>query len=112
MSDRLLFLNQLPAENQFLKICGQPCARLNGDTLLFEKQDWNRLPLFQAINWFLLGSPNEHVVRFQRVWVDGIIIQPCWKDFVNGLTAELARYTIFVSFPRFHVVGYLMVRSR
>ena len=55
-------------------------------------------PLFQAINWFLLGSPNEHAVRLQRVWVDGIIIQPRWKDLVNRRTPELARYAIFVSF--------------
>ncbi|KAN0094473.1 hypothetical protein V8E55_002760 [Tylopilus felleus] len=82
-------------ENQFLNFCGQTCARLNADTSLFGKQDWNRRPLFQAINWFLLGSPNEHAIRLQRVWVDGIIIQPRWKDFVNRLTAELARYTIF-----------------
>ncbi|KAN0081167.1 hypothetical protein V8E55_008791, partial [Tylopilus felleus] len=28
------------------------------------------------------------------------IIQPRWKDFVSRPTAELVRYTIFVSFPR------------
>ncbi|KAN0094374.1 hypothetical protein V8E55_002661 [Tylopilus felleus] len=82
-------------ENQFLNFCGQTCARLNADTPLFGKPDWNRHPLFRAINLFLFGSPNEHAVRLQQVWVDGIIIQPRWKDFVNRLTAELARYTIF-----------------
>ena len=92
------FLNTIPAENQFLNFCGQTCARLNADTPLFGNQDWNRRPLFRAINLFLLGSPNGHAVRLQQVWVDGIIIQPRWKDFVNRLTAELARYTIFVSF--------------
>ncbi|KAN0094363.1 hypothetical protein V8E55_002650 [Tylopilus felleus] len=82
-------------ENQFLNFCGQTCARLNADAPLFRKPDWNRRPLFRAINLFLFGSPNEHAVRLQQVWVDGIIIQPRWKDFVNRLTAELARYTIF-----------------
>ncbi|KAF8558566.1 hypothetical protein OG21DRAFT_1074113 [Imleria badia] len=82
-------------ENQFLNFCGQPCARLNADTPLFGQQSWNHRTLFKAINLFLFGSPNEHAVRLQRVWVDGIIIQPRWKDFINRLTAELGRYTIF-----------------
>jgi hypothetical protein len=82
-------------ENQFLNFCGQPCARLNADTPLFGQQSWNRRAEFKAVNFFLFGSPNEHAVRLQRVWVDGIIIQPRWKDFINRLKEELGRYTIF-----------------
>ncbi|KAN0094481.1 hypothetical protein V8E55_002768 [Tylopilus felleus] len=82
-------------ENQFLNFCGQACARLNADTPLFGKQDWDCHILFKVINLFLLGSPNEHALRLQRVWVDDIINQPRWKDFVTRLTTELARYTIF-----------------
>ncbi|KAG6380356.1 hypothetical protein JVT61DRAFT_8468 [Boletus reticuloceps] len=78
-------------ENQFLKICGQPCARLNADTPLLEQENWNRRILFQVVNVFLFGSPNEHAVRLQSVWVDGIIIQPRWKDFINRLTSDSVR---------------------
>ena len=82
-----------------MNFSGQPCARLNADTPLFEQQIWNRSILFQVVNVFLLGSPNEHAVRLQRVWVDGIIILPRWKSFIDRLTAELDRYPIFVSRP-------------
>ncbi|KAG9310207.1 hypothetical protein JVU11DRAFT_9849 [Chiua virens] len=82
-------------ENQFLNFCGQPCARLNADTPVFEFPSWNHHTVFQIIKLFLLGSPNEHARRLCRVWVDSMIIQPRWKDFVNRLTAEFARYTIF-----------------
>ena len=95
------FLNTIPAENQFLNFCGQPNARLNADTALFGQQIWNRRPVFKVVNFLLLGSPNEHAARLQRVWVDGIIIQPRWKDFVNRLKEELGRYTIFVRLVRF-----------
>ena len=95
------FLNTIPAENQFLNFCGQPNARLNADTALFGEQIWNRRPVFKVVNFLLLGSPNEHAARLQRVWVDGIIIQPRWKDFVNRLKEELGRYTIFVRLVRF-----------
>ncbi|KAG6370327.1 hypothetical protein JVT61DRAFT_12280 [Boletus reticuloceps] len=43
--------------------------------------------------------------------MDGTIIQPRWKDFVNKLTTELARYTIFVRFRQFYGIGYLIARS-
>ncbi|KAH0831361.1 hypothetical protein J3R83DRAFT_14023 [Lanmaoa asiatica] len=65
------------------------------DTPLFGKQTWNRGVVFKVVNALLFGSPNEYAIRLQRVWVDGIIIQPRWKDFINRLTAELGRYTIF-----------------
>ncbi|KAG8221667.1 hypothetical protein J3R82DRAFT_1952 [Butyriboletus roseoflavus] len=82
-------------EDQFMNFCGQPCARLNADTVLFGKQTWNRTIAFKIVNMFLLGSPNEHAVRLQRIWVDGTIIQPRWKNFINRLTNELGRYPIF-----------------
>ena len=112
MFGELLLMNTLPAENQFLNFCGQACARLNADTPLFGKQDWDCHILFKVVNLFLLGSPNEHALRLQRVWVDDIINQPRWKDFVTRLTTELARYTIFVSFDRVCVAEYIIARSR
>ena len=98
------FLSATLAENQFLNFCGQPCARLNADTPLFGQQTWNRSIVFKAVDVVLLGSPNEHAVRLQRVWVDGIIIQPRWKDFINRLTNELGRYPIFVSLYYFALI--------
>ena len=94
-------LNTIPAENQFLNFCGQSCARLNADTPLFSQQKWNHRTAFKAVNWFLFGSPNEHALRLQRVWVDGIIIQPRWKDFINTLKDELGWYTTSVSLAWF-----------
>jgi len=88
-------LMALFTENQFLKFHGQPCARLNADISLFGQQTWHHHPAFKVINLFLFGSPNEHSVRLQRVWVDGTIIQPRWKDFASRLTTELGRYTLF-----------------
>ncbi|KAG8216890.1 hypothetical protein J3R82DRAFT_7159 [Butyriboletus roseoflavus] len=82
-------------EDQFMNFCGQKCARLNADTPLFGQQTWNHSIVFKLVNMFLLGSPNEHAVRLRRVWVDGTIIQPRWKDFINRLANELGRYPIF-----------------
>ncbi|KAG8215527.1 hypothetical protein J3R82DRAFT_9179 [Butyriboletus roseoflavus] len=82
-------------DDQFMNFSGQPCARLNADTQLFDQQLWNRSIIFKVVNVFLLRSPNEHAVRLQRVWVDGTIILPRWKGFIDRLTLELTRYPIF-----------------
>ena len=94
-----------------MNFSGQPCARLNADTPLFGQQIWNRSILFQVVNAFLLGSPNEHAVRLQRVWVDSTIILPRWKGFIDRLTTELGRYPIFVSRSLALRMEYLMGRS-
>lgn len=60
--------------------------------------------VLSLINLFLLGSPNEHVLCVQPVWVDDIFNQPRWEDFVT----RLARHTIFVSLCRFFIAEYLM----
>ncbi|KAG9310205.1 hypothetical protein JVU11DRAFT_9847 [Chiua virens] len=83
------------SENQFVNFYGQSSARLNAETPLFGQQTWNRSTLFRVVNLFLLGSPSEHALRVQRIWVDGIIVQPRWKDFISRFTSELGRYTIF-----------------
>ncbi|KAG9310115.1 hypothetical protein JVU11DRAFT_9727 [Chiua virens] len=82
-------------DNRFVNFCGQSTVRLNADKSLFEPPTWDRRFLFRAINAFLWGSPNEHAHRLSRVWVDNMIIQPRWKEFVDRLTTEWGRYTIF-----------------
>ncbi|KAG9316026.1 hypothetical protein JVU11DRAFT_3688 [Chiua virens] len=82
-------------DNQFVNFCGQPSVHLNADTFLFEQPNWNRRPLFRVVDLLLFGSPNEHARRLHQVWVDNMIIQPRWKDFVDRLTTEWGRYTIF-----------------
>ncbi|KAI9567666.1 hypothetical protein HD554DRAFT_2314653 [Boletus coccyginus] len=81
-------------ENQFANFCGQSCARLNADTPLFEPQSWNTGIVFKVINFLLFGAPNEHAFRLQRAWVDSIVIQPRWKDFITRLKDEWNRYTL------------------
>lgn len=53
--------------------------------------------MFRVIDVFLLGFPNEHPVRFQRVWVDGIVTQSRWQDFIDRLMADFTQCLIFVS---------------
>ena len=95
------FLNATLAENQFLNFHGQPCARLNADTPLFWQPIWVHSKVFKIINISLFGLPKEYAVRLHRVWIDGIVIRPRWKSFINRLTTELGRCTLLVSYSCF-----------
>lgn len=68
---------------------------------MFEPQRWNTAIVFKVVNLFLFGEPNEHALRLQRAWVDSIVIQPRWKDFITRLKDEWNRYTLLVSPSRF-----------
>ena len=57
--------------------------------------------MFHVVNFFLFGSPNEHAGRLQRVWVDGIIIRPRWKDFIDRFTTNLGQCILLVSYSCF-----------
>ncbi|KAF8558570.1 hypothetical protein OG21DRAFT_1578916 [Imleria badia] len=75
----------------------QPRARLNADTPLFRQQSGNRRTLFKAINLCLFGSPNEHAVRLQCIWVR--YHHPASSEgFINRLMMELGWYTIVVAY--------------
>ncbi|KIJ11348.1 hypothetical protein PAXINDRAFT_118977 [Paxillus involutus ATCC 200175] len=87
------------AKVKFVNWCGQPTARLDADQSVYEKATSQRRTslLLQVLNRLLFGSPEAHLKSIRRMWVDEIVVQPRWKNFIVVLNDEWNRFTIFAT---------------
>ncbi|KAF8838705.1 hypothetical protein BDN67DRAFT_1012905 [Paxillus ammoniavirescens] len=84
---------------KFVNWCGQPTARLDADQSIYERATSQRRTslLLQVLNRLLFGSPEAHLKSIRRMWVDEIVVQPRWKNFIVVLNDEWNRFTIFAT---------------
>ncbi|KIK94160.1 hypothetical protein PAXRUDRAFT_469427 [Paxillus rubicundulus Ve08.2h10] len=97
VSEVLISLMRSTAKVKFVNWCGQPTARLDADRSIYEQgtsQQRTSL-LLRMFNWLLFGSPQAHLNSIRRIWVDEIVVQPRWKNFIFILNDEWNRFTIF-----------------
>ncbi|KAF8838667.1 hypothetical protein BDN67DRAFT_1012924 [Paxillus ammoniavirescens] len=82
---------------KFVNWCGQPTARLDADRSIYEEATSQRRTslLLRLLNRLLFGSPQAHLNFIRRIWVDEIVVQPRWKNFIVILNDEWNRFTIF-----------------
>jgi hypothetical protein len=87
------------AKVKFVNWCGQPTARLDADRSIYEEATSQQRTslLLRLLNRLLFGSPQAHLNSIRRIWVDEIVVQPRWKNFILILNDEWNRFTIFVS---------------
>ncbi|KAF9225083.1 hypothetical protein BS17DRAFT_879243 [Gyrodon lividus] len=85
------------AKVKFVNWCGQPSARLDADQSVYKRTSSHERKSFllQMLNPLLFGSPNAHLKSIRRMWVDEIVVQPRWKNFIVVLNNEWNRFTIF-----------------
>ncbi|KAG1762758.1 hypothetical protein EDD22DRAFT_952811 [Suillus occidentalis] len=80
---------------KFVNFCGQPGARLDVDQSIYGKS--NVLPtwILHFMKFTLFGSFDVQNKAIHRIWVDEVVVQPRWKNFIDRLTTEWNGYTIY-----------------
>ncbi|KIK39690.1 hypothetical protein CY34DRAFT_807977 [Suillus luteus UH-Slu-Lm8-n1] len=80
---------------KFVNFCGQPGARLDVDQSIYGKS--NALPtwILHFMKFTLFGSFDVQNKAIHRIWVDELVVQPRWKNFIDRLTTEWNGYTIY-----------------
>jgi hypothetical protein len=104
-------LTSLLGNAKFVNFCGQPGARLDVDQSIYGKP--NALPpwILRFMKFALFGSFDVQSKAIHRIWVDKLIVQPRWKNFIDRLTTEWNGYTIYVSCNGFHIITQSMTIS-
>ncbi|KAG1737409.1 hypothetical protein EDB19DRAFT_1829514 [Suillus lakei] len=92
-------LMRLFCNAKFVNFCGQSGARLDVDQSLYGEYNtrtgWKG-NIFSFMDLILVGSLDTQSKAIHRIWVDEIIVQPRWKDFIDKLATEWNTYAIFI----------------
>lgn len=84
----------LLAHHRFLNFHGQNGARLCRDQTLYGKKGYDRSPLINILSPLFFSAPDEHLRGLERIWIDGVIVYPQWKHFIEKLKSEWSDFLL------------------
>ncbi|OCH90748.1 hypothetical protein OBBRIDRAFT_887446 [Obba rivulosa] len=84
-------------DTKFFNFHGQADARLRSHQAIFRAEELRRPFAMQLLSWLLFRAPETHAREFQKVWVDYVINDVTWKQFMKKLVSEWQELTIYAT---------------
>jgi hypothetical protein len=81
---------------RFLNFHGQPCARLQRDTAIYEDSTQGRSFIIKTLSPICFTFPDSHLEALQKIWVDRLTYNTAWRTFIEGLNTEWQEMIIIV----------------
>ena len=88
------------AEQRLINFAGQPLARLNRNTIIYEVET-RRSALITTLSPLLFFAPDVHLDKLETVFIDRTINKVHWKSFIGKLQDEWREFILYVSPPQF-----------
>lgn len=82
---------------RFLNFHGQPGARLNRDQSVYGKVTNKRSWLILSLSPVLFYAPEVHLRALEKMWMDGLLRDVMWVQFMSKLNTEWQEFTLYVS---------------
>ncbi|EIN13393.1 hypothetical protein PUNSTDRAFT_129080 [Punctularia strigosozonata HHB-11173 SS5] len=79
---------------RFLNLYGQREARLSSWESIYEDAEGAPTLLITILSPLLFFAPDIHMRNLKRIWVDSIIVESAWKQFVDNIEREWEKYLI------------------
>ncbi|KAG2131898.1 hypothetical protein BD769DRAFT_1354974, partial [Suillus cothurnatus] len=96
---------------QYLNYHGQQCARLSRDQTVHGDTYQERSLMMRCLAPFLFNAPYEHIHSLHKLYVDSIVNQLDWRNFVQNLNAEMQDFNLLATVLLSVNVGFLAIQS-
>ncbi|KAJ7620253.1 hypothetical protein FB45DRAFT_929801 [Roridomyces roridus] len=85
------------ASHKFLQFYGEPCARVQVDTSVFEDASSKRSIFFRLTAPLMFNASWAHVQSLENIYVDELLNKAHWIAFVEKLTSEWQELTLYAT---------------
>ncbi|KAK0437173.1 hypothetical protein EV421DRAFT_1977793, partial [Armillaria borealis] len=100
------------AHNRFLNFYGEPAARLERGTSIYDKNKVYKCSfLFHILNCLLFAAPCTHLREIESILSDGLLSQVVWRDFIDKICKDWAHLTLYSTVLINVDVAFLSIQS-
>ncbi|PBK81348.1 hypothetical protein ARMGADRAFT_1020367 [Armillaria gallica] len=100
------------AQNRFFHFYGEPAARLDRTTSIYDKNKVHKCSfLFHILNCLLFTAPCAHLRDIESILSDGILSQVVWRDFIKKICKDWADLTLYSTVLINVDVAFLSIQS-
>ncbi|RXW22040.1 hypothetical protein EST38_g3817 [Candolleomyces aberdarensis] len=100
----------LLTRQKFLNWYGVPEVRINRDQSVHGERKHKTL-LIKILSPLLFSAPDVHLPALEKMWVDGLMHSPVWREAIGKLNEEWQEFTLYASVLLNANVAYLAVQS-
>ncbi|KAK0478863.1 hypothetical protein IW261DRAFT_191354 [Armillaria novae-zelandiae] len=84
------------AHERFLHFYGEPAARLNRGTSIYDKSKVHKRSfLFHILKCLLFAAPCTHLREIESMLSDGLLSQVAWRDFIDRNCKNWSHLTLY-----------------
>ncbi|KAK0497893.1 hypothetical protein EDD18DRAFT_124349 [Armillaria luteobubalina] len=84
------------AHERFLHFYGEPAARLNRGTSIYDKNKVHKRSfLIHILKYLLFGAPCDHLHEIESMMSDGLLSQVAWRDFIDRICKDWTHLTLY-----------------
>ncbi|KAH8987915.1 hypothetical protein EDB92DRAFT_1104549 [Lactarius akahatsu] len=94
---------------RFLCFHGQNNARLERHKTAYANTKQKRSLLITSLSPTLFFAPEGYLLELEKVWVDGVIIEVTWRNFISGLLKEWEQLILSSTVVLSVNVGFLAI---
>lgn len=91
-----LMLIIMAAHHRFLHLCGQRGARLDIDQSIHDPTITARPMLVMILVSLLFQAPDIHLRSLEKIWVDSLVHDRPWDEFVKQLHTDYQEFSLMV----------------
>ena len=88
----------ITGEDRFRNFYGQRGARLLRKQSIHGRPPGSKPPsyLFKILSPILFCAPEAHLITLEEIFVDKLVILPCWTELFDKLNQEWMGHTVYV----------------
>ncbi|SJL08618.1 uncharacterized protein ARMOST_11985 [Armillaria ostoyae] len=84
------------AHERFLHFYGEPAARLNRSTSIYDKNKVHKRSfLFHILKCLLVAAPCTHLREIESMLSDGLLNQVVWREFIDKICKDWSHLTVY-----------------
>ena len=83
-------------QNQFINLYGQNGARLDRNQSVHGIAVYSRTFVLRALSRAMFYAPEVHLQSLKMIWVDRMIHESHWLEFIKKLTGEWQEFVVIV----------------
>ncbi|PBK92388.1 hypothetical protein ARMGADRAFT_159012 [Armillaria gallica] len=84
------------AHERFLHFYGEPAARLNRGTSVYDKNKIHKRSfLFHILKCLLFAAPCTHLREIESMLSDGLLNQVVWREFIDKICKDWSHLTLY-----------------
>ncbi|RXW22047.1 hypothetical protein EST38_g3803 [Candolleomyces aberdarensis] len=100
----------LLTRQKFLNWHGVPEARIYRDQSVYGERTHKTL-LIKTLSPLLFSAPDVHLKSLEKLWVDGLMHGPVWREAIGKLNDEWQEFTLYATVLLNANVAYLAIQS-